>query len=410
MCQFGDGLLGEEREALVNAGRALIKLGMADPASMSREDLAEVVVAIAAVGERSAVMAGRYMDIGERTAASLTKGEKSMVSLVSARSHLSKRRASQMLRAGSIEHRFPHFHQALMAGKITTGHTDVVVRAARSCDSHQLAAAEKALAALAVLCTPEEFAQKLALWLAVADPTEHLDEFLRAQARRHFVWGKDLFGNIHFGGTFEPLAGEAIVDAVQNRQKELERLDPELRGSAAAHDALADLILGDAAPKAVIEIIYPQSSEQAGLDCAAATSAHSAIPVPEYRDVSFGSVIYPQTARGTLVPPAVVDQVRGRRRFHPVDLDGNLANDRPAGRHFTTVQKRMVRLRDNGCQHPGCRTSHRWAEYDHRHPYECGGPTTVRNGQLLCRFHHRWKHRGDRHGSRVFDDSPVRLE
>ncbi len=239
MCQFGDGLLGEEREALVNAGRALIKLGMADPASMSREDLAEVVVAIAAVGERSAVMAGRYMDIGERTAASLTKGEKSMVSLVSARSHLSKRRASQMLRAGSIEHRFPHVHQALMAGKITTGHTDVVVRAARSCDSHQLAAAEKALAALAVLCTPEEFAQKLALWLAVADPTEHLDEFLRAQALSDLPAD----GQRHLGPTrrCRPGAWPSPVPPGGSRRKPGERSArwPPLHHCAEAYGSLA---------------------------------------------------------------------------------------------------------------------------------------------------------------------------
>ena len=58
-----------------------------------------------------------------------------------------------------------------------------------------------------MLCTPEEFQAKLAIWEAAADPTEHLDEFIRAQARRNFSWAKDLFGNIHFGGTFEPLVG-----------------------------------------------------------------------------------------------------------------------------------------------------------------------------------------------------------
>ncbi len=438
MCNFGDGFLGAERAALISVASELTKLGMTDPAVMDREQVADTVTALAGLSERLAVMAGQYMDVGERTAASLTKGEKSIVALVSSHTHVTRRRASQLLRAGTVRHRFPSFHQALIEGKITTGHIDLICRAAKTADTRQLAHAERALAALAVLCTPEEFAEKLAEWVAAADPNEHLDEFLRAQARRHLVWGKDLFGNIHLDGTMEPLAGEAVINAITARQKELEQLRPETRGSAAAHDAMVDLILGDTTPTANIEIIYPrdgaaepdvepceivEGSVTAQSETDRLLADHIAdwlarldripngpVPVPNERDIGFGSIVYPRTAGGTLIPPSIVDQLAGHRRFHPIDPDGNLVNDRPGGRRFKTVQRRMIRLRDSHCKHPGCRTRHHHCDYDHIDPVSNGGSTMIANGQLLCRFHHRYKHRNDPLGSRIFDDSPIQLE
>ncbi|MFW2384176.1 MAG: DUF222 domain-containing protein, partial [Acidimicrobiales bacterium] len=257
----GEGLLGAERAVIAMGGARLARLGAGkDPGSMSREQLADTVASLCELSEQIALMAGRYMELGEQTAASLTKGQKSMVSLVSAATHLSRGRAAQLLRAGRIQHRFPYFHQAMLEGRITSGHTDLIVDLAKRVNSQQLADSEKALAALAVLCTPEEFRDKLREWEAAADPTEHLDEFLRAQAARNFSWAKDLFGNIHIAGTLDPLAGEHVVDAIEQRKKELKATDPELNGVAANHDALVDLILGENDPKVHVEIIYPENT------------------------------------------------------------------------------------------------------------------------------------------------------
>lgn len=455
----GEGLLGAERAVIARGGARLARLGAGgDPASMSREQLADTVASLCELSEHIALMAGRYMDLGEQTAASLTKGEKSMVALVSARTHLTRSRAAQLLRAGSVKHRFPSFHQAMLDGRITSGHTDLIVDLAKRVNSKQLADSEKALAALAVLCTPEEFRDKLREWEAAADPTEHLDEFLRAQASRNFSWAKDLFGNIHIAGTLEPLAGEQVVGAIEQRVTQLRATDPELKGVAANHDALVDLILGDAAPNVHVEVIYPDIGEHPGLELEL-THDHMPLPdhcevpdatefdllieeaernliegikaqihyirhasglhtridvsaptVPAQRDTSFGSIAYPRTAGGTLVPPALVTQHAARVRRHRLDRYNHLIDDPPAGRHFTTNQRRMITLRDVHCKHPGCRTPARQCQYDHIQPWSDRGPTTVCNGQLLCQFHHRFKHRHDPQGSTIFEDSPVQLE
>lgn len=460
MCDFGDGILGAERASILETGARLMRLAAVDPGAVSREELAEIVVSLSSAAESAAVMAGRYMSVGESTAASLTKGEKSIVALVGSGSRITKHRAQQLKRAGTIGFRFPAFHEALIAGKITTGHVDILVSAARLADSSQLTAAERSLAALAVLCTPEEFRDHMKVWLAAADPTEHLDQFLAEQAKRHFQYGKDLFGNYHFQGTFEPITGEQVINSIENRKAQLVA-EGGPATSAGTVDALVDLVLGEHNGVAHVEIIAPEpaatewkiynedpepaqhSAQQTGfgttqpatkvdleleqhdaLMCAevdAFTDWHrymtgapdlATTPTTTIGDLGFRSIIYPQTAGGTLVPPTIVARLaqRGRIRRNVLDTNGNLKQDRAGGRRFRAAQKRMIRLRDTHCQHPGCRTPARWSQYDHIQAHQDGGPTLVANGQLLCRFHHRYKHRNDPMGSRVFDDSAVQLE
>ena len=468
------GLLEPERGAILAAAYRMISVAKADPGAMTREELADAVGGLVATSEHAALLAGRYMDVGDTQAVCLTKGEKTMTALVNSRSRIDKRRCGQLLKAGQLKHRYTHFHNAVITGRITSGHTEVFLGVAKRANSHQVAAAEKDLAALAVLCTPEEFRAKLAEWEAAADPDEHLDEFIRAQARRNLSWGRDLFGNIHIGGTLEPIAGEQVVNAILNRRDELEP-ESDVKGVAANHDALVDLILGESFT-AHIEIITtedhnPDAGTNAGNTVGAAVahepcteeelqpipdwtgrdsvldadnrdldilarlkwlnmrfdaytyfhqfisgqtdSDQPAPPVPALRDIGFGNIAYPHTVAGTRIPPAIVDQLAktGRVRRHLINPDGTLRVDTPAGRRFTAFQKRMIRLRDNHCQHPGCAAPARFCDNDHIHGWETGGKTLTANGQLLCRFHHRWKHRNHpTHGSRVFDNSPVSIQ
>lgn len=44
--------------------------------------------------------------------------------------------------------------------------------------------------------------------------------------------------------------------------------------------------------------------------------------------------------------------------------------------------------RDTGCSFPGCAASPEWCERHHLIPWAEGGPTSVDNLTLLCRYHH----------------------
>ncbi len=119
-------------------------------------------------------MAGRFMELGERSACAYTKGESTMIGLVNAKGRVSRQRAASLRRAGRAVYRFPSFHEALLARKITLAHVDLMSKWAKKPNSGQVRDAEEASAAVAVLSTPEEFEDALRTWVAVADPHEHL--------------------------------------------------------------------------------------------------------------------------------------------------------------------------------------------------------------------------------------------
>ncbi len=433
----GCGLLVEERVVLGEIGALVDRVASTDLLSVSREELAEIVSDMAAESERLSAVAGRFMAVGEQSACSYTKGESTMIGLVNARGRLSRQRAASIRRAGRALHRYPSFHTALLARKITLAHVDVMTKWANKANSDQVRASEEALAAVAVLTTPEQFEQALRTWVAVADPNEHLEEFLRAQGRRHLILQPDLFANVHVTGVLDPLLGEQVMNTVLDNASRLRAEDDGLSIAQANHDALIRLILdhdGQGVARPHLEILVPADDPEDGTvpyhhgaatdgepDVAEASfrylvgRKHRAGKTPVIGDRGFANVFYPRTTSGNLIPPTVIHQLasHSRVRYHRLTADGSLAGDTPARRNFTTVQRRMIGLRDTRCQHSGCRRPARTCEYDHIQAWSARGPTLVANGQLLCRLHHRWKHRNDpTHHSPVanlFHDGPLTI-
>ncbi|MGI9610140.1 MAG: HNH endonuclease [Acidimicrobiia bacterium] len=407
-------LLGEERVVLGEIGDLVGRVACTDLSSVSREEMAEIVAEMAAESERLSAMAGRFMEIGERSACSFTKGERTMIGLVNAKGRLSRQRAASIRRAGRAVYRFPSFHTALLARKITLAHVDLMTKWAKKANTDQVTDAESALAAVAVLSTPEEFEDALRTWVAVADPNEHLDEFLRFQARRHLHLQPDLFSNVHVTGVLDPLLGEQVMNTIADNAQRLQADDRELSIAQANHDALVQLVLdpdreGTVHPR--LEILVPDHDDDGTTptrqrvvwDSADAVSRFlygnpsEPVRVPVVRDRGFSAVFYPRTAGGNLIPPAIIETLRpdARTRYHRVRADGSLVSDLPAGRDFTIAQRRMIQLRDSCCQHSGCRRPARVCQYDHITPWSERGPTLISNGQLLCPFHHRWKHKDE---------------
>jgi len=63
-----------------------------------------------------------------------------------------------------------------------------------------------------------------------------------------------------------------------------------------------------------------------------------------------------------------------------------------AQRLFTERQRVALAAIWGGCAHPDCDRPPSWTEAHHARPHSHGGPTTVANGILLCRFHHMLVH------------------
>ena len=63
-------------------------------------------------------------------------------------------------------------------------------------------------------------------------------------------------------------------------------------------------------------------------------------------------------------------------------------------RLFSAAQRKALALRDRGCAAPGCDVPPGWTQAHHITPWSRGGPSDLKNGILLCSFHHHQVHEG----------------
>jgi hypothetical protein len=97
------------------------------------------------------------------------------------------------------------------------------------------------------------------------------------------------------------------------------------------------------------------------------------------------------------------------------DTDGHCVNIGRAQRLHTPRQRAAIGARDGGCIVEGCDRPPSWTEVHHPEEWvRDNGETSVDNGVLLCRFHHRWVHEGGwsviRRGSDYLLVPPARID
>ncbi len=211
-----DGLLATERVVMAPAAVRQLELAQIDCGSFTRQQMADHTIALVTATERATVVAARFVAIAQDAACALTKGEASMTAALNNQCRISRRRGTQMDLAGSAKERYPHFYTALLDGQIGIGHIEALQPIWKAVDRTQFDMAEKQLADLAVLCTPEEFAAYLNEWRNHADEDAALDHYITNQARQHFAYGYDLFGNAHYSGTIAPEHAEPFIETIEH--------------------------------------------------------------------------------------------------------------------------------------------------------------------------------------------------
>ena len=72
--------------------------------------------------------------------------------------------------------------------------------------------------------------------------------------------------------------------------------------------------------------------------------------------------------------------------------DGTILDVGRKARTMPWRLRRALEIRDRGCRFPGC--GRRFAEAHHIRHWADGGETSLDNGLLLCRYHHRLVHEG----------------
>lgn len=169
-------------------------------------------------------------------------------------------------------------------------------------------------------------------------------------------------------------------------------------------DLLVDLLTGGVtAGTWHAEVVVPFATADGGdLELAEIPGLGPVLPSTA-RDLLGRSATVGQVAvdeRGAVI--GVGDPVRcsgGRVAGLPARLRARLAAPPPpvseqaaaAGYRFSPRLRRFLEARDRTCVFPGCGRPAGRTDKDHRRPWPAG-PTSIANGQCLCRRHHRAKH------------------
>ena len=111
----------------------------------------------------------------------------------------------------------------------------------------------------------------------------------------------------------------------------------------------------------------------------AETSTGDTLTAAEARRLACTAQIIPAVLGGT---SEILDLGRTRRLFSP-------------------AQRKALAIRDRGCRAEGCDIPAAWSEAHHHQPWSRGGKTDLKDGLLLCSFHHHRTHDPHWHTQRL---------
>jgi len=325
----------------------------------------------------------------------------------------------------------PAMREAATSGQVSLEHLDVVARVASGASDpvrEALASpdGQAEVVALARRVGAGDFARSMARWAAALDADAH-ERGHQAQRAARFLHLADTEACTRISGQLDRMAGHRLrlaLEAVTGRPAaDDDRLPEQRRADALETIAERILSLPDTTSGAAVRphVSFVMTAETwAGLrarrvdgDANGGRATNGALGAGAGRSRVADGPLEPVTLEdGTPVPLSEVaralcdcelTRIVMDARSEPIDL-GRTA------RTYTGPQRRAVIVRDRGCAWPSCETPARWCEVHHMRWWDRDdGGTSVRNGVLLCSFHHHEVHRQDLSvRRRRGDDGPAR--
>jgi len=321
----------------------------------------------------------------------------------------------------------PVVAQALTSGQVSVEQAQVIVRGLGRLPAElsmtQVAEVAADLVARAADFGPAGLARLVNRAVEVIAPevAEEADrcavERLDAEQRRdrYFSWRQDFDGAWLFQGKLGTVAGQQLISVLRSlvagQSSAAALVGVELSRGQATADAL--VVLAE-------HFAGCQSLPTVGGECARVT-------VNIDYDVlcgKLGTATLINTETGNTDTPITAQEARRiacDAMLLPIVLNGN-SEPLDVGREkrlFSSTLRQVPINRDRGCAFPGCDRGPAECEGHHILSWRAGGETSLRNGVLLCTYHHhlvepdpnappdsQWQIQLDAHGDPEFD-SPV---
>ena len=287
--------------------------------------------------------------------------------------------AARTARRGRKLHSLPVLRQAFTDGRISQGKVDIILAHLKAKHVERFAHHEAELLPVLLPLTMEATARAMAEWRARVDALD--DERPPGERDNELHLSATIDGRGELRGSFDADL-HAVVEAAlrvadsHDRQSSLSERRADALGQVCQHflDHQRTRPAGRHRPHLNVAMTYQQFCATLGpaTDTGGATYLDTGLPV----STAQLAVLRCDSALHRLLTgagAAILDYRRATRTW-PVDLYNAILN------------------RDQGCRWPACTAPASWTDVHHVVPWEHGGSTSIDNGVMLCRRHHRRTH------------------
>lgn len=395
--------------AVLDALEAALDTALAVPLScLSRDEVDAWAQRVQRVGARLDALRVEAAVSAHEASVQVGSGLRTMASHIAAETGVDPAVVGADRNLGLWLRSFPVLARAAAGGRVSRRHLQVI----RANDNRRTHAAMVAAQAFLVEIAQEpwrDFNEALRYWVTAADPdgeepNEQVDKRRMTVKRR---------GDGSVAGSFEldPLAGTALLSALQQEADRLWRSDQDSDVERTTAQRFADALVGLAGrgakrkngstPAPLVHLVMsPGVAADALIRIACDVSGE---PLPDgidpwrlpvaYRDIDArcelvdGTPIHPRLAAAYL-------GVAELRRL-VMSADGEILDLGTKVRCYPRHLKDAILAAARGrCAERGCDAPLTWLQADHDMPFSRHGPTATRNGKARCDPHNKAK--GDR--------------
>ncbi len=351
------------------------------------------------LAEQTTIAALRALAVADSKSLPQFKGYVSTQRYVAHSGQTSPQRANQLTAICRLMARHDLTEAALADGAFGLAHAELLARAASKFPS-LYSANESELLMVAASQDLDHFTDTIARWINAAD----LDAAQEDSAHRHNTRGLWMQARLDGSGTgnfdLDAIAfatvGQALDAVAGNpdpKQALVHRSLAQRRADALEEMALAygpqDTASDDTPEPKTEPSTEPDGRRRGGATIEAVINLDFGGSAPKVSELM--SDLY----RTGPVPHTIIGQLSCDASWRRV-LSGasqKLDYASPVA-DITPNQRRAVRYRDRHCQFHGCDRHFDWCDVHHIISRHDGGPTTLENLTLVCRFHHSLIHQG----------------
>ncbi len=378
-------------EVIEGLDRAIGAITDLEVDTLEDDQLDQLVIALQRARHRMAGAAAGPMARWDARGVWRSDGSRSAASRLARDGATSTTTAHVELRRARKLQGMPATAAALIGGRVSMDHVDVLARAGQP---HRRDVFTRDEHLLVEQCARLRYAQAtraVGYWTQLADGEvgESTVETARPGSSLHA--STTLEGTVRIDGTLDEIDG-AIVTAELRRLEREQYLTDEAAGSVRSP--------GQRMAAALVEMATRS----------AATPSDASRPKPLF-SVLLGDTTFKQLCElgnGVVISPGELVPHLGVAELETILFDGPFTIIAAStARNFTGRLRRAIEVRDRHCQHPsGCDVPAADCDVDHIVPVSDGGPTSQFNGRLECRPHNRDATRHD-HGAPPHPERPV---